>query len=302
VLRGRREIVLIDTGYVGGYRETHRIVSAALATGRRLADIVLTHWHSDHCGGAGLLQREHGARVRAHRAEADLIRSRHPNACDALWLQHPIPPFCVDDPLEDGSAIAVDDVQLTTVHVPGQTPGHVAFFDEQTGVLVAGDMVQHGDVAWLPPLDDELSALRTAIASLERLHRLKPRIVLPGHGPPIDDPARAIEEAVDRYHRWLAAPELAAWHALNRLCVSALMIAPLPAQAPHVELARLPWLRDYAAALGQDAVVLARTLLERLASSGAVMRRGERLRAAIPFDTPDAPPPGPLSPIEWPPC
>ena len=48
---------LVDTGYVTNKAQTRALVDHALA-GRRLARIVNTHLHSDHCGGNAEL---HGA-------------------------------------------------------------------------------------------------------------------------------------------------------------------------------------------------------------------------------------------------
>jgi glyoxylase-like metal-dependent hydrolase (beta-lactamase superfamily II)/pimeloyl-ACP methyl ester carboxylesterase len=294
--------MLVDTGFVTAAAETIRLVES-LPSPRDLGLGVLTHFHSDHAGGAGHLRERFGAPIALHRIEAASVNSRRADACHARWLQHPIAPFCVDVPLEDGDVLTTGTTDLRVVHVPGQTPGHIALFSERDRVLISGDMLQAGDVAWLPPLTADLRPLRQAIRSLERLDALGAAVALPGHGPMVADPAREIAAALERYERWLADPEPAAWHALKRLCVSGLMLHPLDAATGPAELATAPWLRDYAQlALGRDAAGVASTLLAELERAGAVERRSGRLVASVPHQAPDLPMPAFRDPATWPPC
>ncbi|HRP28931.1 MAG TPA: MBL fold metallo-hydrolase, partial [Burkholderiaceae bacterium] len=53
---------LVDTGHCLHAAQTLALVRAALG-GERLARIVNTHLHSDHCGGNALLAREFGAAI-----------------------------------------------------------------------------------------------------------------------------------------------------------------------------------------------------------------------------------------------
>jgi glyoxylase-like metal-dependent hydrolase (beta-lactamase superfamily II) len=58
--------------------------------------LVLTHFHADHAGGAGVL----GLPVAAHKSEAELVNARDPRACDGEWLGFGIGPYRVDRALE----------------------------------------------------------------------------------------------------------------------------------------------------------------------------------------------------------
>lgn len=291
--------ILVDTGSVTAASETVALVEGV----HDLGLVVLTHFHSDHSGGAGVLREAVEVPIAGHASEALSVNSRAPDACHARWLHHAIAPFCVDVALEDGDVISTGTTDLRVVHVPGQTPGHIALFDEKARALISGDMLQEGDVAWLPPLSGNLRPLREAIRSLERLDGLGAAVALPGHGPVVADPPRALASALDRYGRWLADPEAAAWHALKRLCVSALMLAPLEAASATAELARLEWLRDYAhIALGTEPIEVASRLLCELEAGGAIARRSTRLVAAVAHQAPDGPSPPFRDPTTWPPC
>jgi glyoxylase-like metal-dependent hydrolase (beta-lactamase superfamily II)/pimeloyl-ACP methyl ester carboxylesterase len=294
--------ILVDTGFVTAAAETVRLVEAMRAS-HEIGLGILTHFHSDHAGGACELRERFGVPIALHRTEAVSVNSRAADACHARWLHHPVAPFCADVPLEDGEVLSTGTRDLRVVHVPGQTPGHIALFADEDRVLISGDMLQEGDVAWLPPLSGDLRPLREAMRSLERLDRLGAAVALPGHGPVVPDPARAIAAALDRYERWVVDPEPAAWHALKRLSVSALMLQPLHPTTAPAALASARWLRDYARiALDREPAEVASRLLADLERAGAIGRRSGRLVAAVEHEAPDGPVPAFRDPATWPPC
>src|SRR5262245_45171204 len=111
-----------------------------------LAWLALTHFHADHAGGAASLQRDHGVPVAAHASEAALVNARDPRACDARFLGFPVGPFTVQRALADGDVLE----GLQVIHAPGQTPGHVAYWLPSERVAITGDLLQAGDVSWIP--------------------------------------------------------------------------------------------------------------------------------------------------------
>ena len=109
----------------------------------------------------------------------------------------------------------------------GQTPGHVAYWHAEERVAITGDLLQVGDVAWVPfggPWAD--GALERTIASLERIAALDPVRTIPGHGPLVTDVPAAVADNLERYARFREDPSRAVWHAVRRATVSHLMIAP----------------------------------------------------------------------------
>jgi len=145
ILVGGRWPILVDTGFVTAVADRIQLVET-LRFPHDLGLGVLTHFHSDHAGGAGVLRKRFGVPIALHGIEAVSVNSRRPDACDVRWLHHPIDPFCVDMALEDGEVLTTGATDLSVVHVPGQTPGHIALFSEADRVLISGDM------PWLPPL------------------------------------------------------------------------------------------------------------------------------------------------------
>lgn len=79
---------------------------------------------------------------------------------------------------------------LQVVATPGHTPGHIAVFDTASAVLVAGDALTNtvdGILSGsLPMVTPDKAA---AAASVRKLAALDPRVILVGHGPPVEHDA-----------------------------------------------------------------------------------------------------------------
>jgi glyoxylase-like metal-dependent hydrolase (beta-lactamase superfamily II) len=102
--------------------------------------------------------------------------------------------------LNDGDMIG----SLRAVAAPGHTPGHMAFFDERNGALIAGDAFQTlGGVAVagvlrpLFPLPALATwSLPTALETARKLRALNPRLLAIGHGRMLEGPLAAIDAAI----------------------------------------------------------------------------------------------------------
>lgn len=87
----------------------------------------------------------------------------------------------------DAPVVAVEDGgsagPLVAVATPGHTPDHLAYV--VADVVFTGDSVLGEGSVFVAP---EPGALRGYLAALERLRRLAPALLCPGHGPVITDP------------------------------------------------------------------------------------------------------------------
>ena len=83
--------------------------------------------------------------------------------------------------LEDDAVIEVGRLRLRTIHVPGHTPGSMAFLVEGSPLLFSGDTLFPGGVG---ATQFEGGDFPTIIRSVEGLFSRLPAdtIVLPGHG------------------------------------------------------------------------------------------------------------------------
>jgi glyoxylase-like metal-dependent hydrolase (beta-lactamase superfamily II) len=120
-----------------------------------VAAVLVTHDHPDHSQGADVLAERVGAPLLAYRlAGAERVR--------------------------DGQRIRGGGVELTTVHTPGHTSDHVAFFDVATASLFTGDSVVGRGTSFIDPPDGDMGRY---LRSLDRMLELGPRTIYPGHGP-----------------------------------------------------------------------------------------------------------------------
>src|SRR5690349_12539802 len=238
--------VLVDPGFGSDRTATNQILHATGVPPERLALIVNTHYHSDHCGGNYALQHTYRLPVAAHAAEAAQVNARDPQTGMAVWLDQPIEPYSVQLPLDDGDEIDTGAVTLRVVHTPGHTRGHIALYAPTEGILIAGDALHAADVPWINRFGEGADALEQALATLDRLAALPLRWACSGHGPAITDPAAAIAATRRRYTQWQQAPEQLAWHACKRIFAYALMIRDgLPEAEVRPYLLQRAWFNDY---------------------------------------------------------
>lgn len=275
LLRGRQQ-ALVDSGFVGHAEETAEWVRAH--TGQ-LGLVVNTHWHADHVGGNALLQAM-GAGIAAGAPEAQAVNRRDPGCCQAEYLDQPVAPYTVDEPLADGQVLRLGDADWEVVRIPGHTAGHLSLWQPDERLLVAGDALSDYDVGWVNLALDGPDAAATALASLHRLAELAPRVVLPSHGPIPADPGAAFSTALRRAQRLVDDPEGAVWYAARRIFAYALMIrGGIAADDVEPYLHGRAWLTDAARLLGTTSEDLAAELVDTMVGSGAISYHDERLHA-----------------------
>lgn len=162
VLLADGEAAVVDAG------DGSPLLSEAWA-GHTLRYILLTHGHFDHADGAELLHARTGAPI-----------LYHPDEKGTFWAmgRHP-PPLA--RPLADGDRLPLGSEELLVWHLPGHSPGSVAYLWEKGKVAVVGDVlfarsVGRSDLpggSW-----DELVRSLGRLLSLDDGWR-----ILPGHGP-----------------------------------------------------------------------------------------------------------------------
>ena len=185
-VRGRDRDMLVDSGMgVVSLREW-----VPLVTERELI-AVASHTHFDHIGC------HHEFECRAvHSAEADLLADptrentlADPYVTDEIFDALPPEPYCskcyavkrapATRLLEDGDVIDLGDRQFEVIHTPGHSPGGIALYEKATEILFSGDILYDG-----PLIEDTYhSNADDYHASMERLLRLKVRLVHGGHFP-----------------------------------------------------------------------------------------------------------------------
>jgi metallo-beta-lactamase class B len=118
-------IILIDSGYAD------RVETVVIAGLKKLGldpgnvkYILLGHGHADHFGGARYFQEHFGTKVGTTAADWDLIDPPDPPAGQANSNQSRPKRDLV---LAEGQPVKLGDVTVTTIAIPGHTPGSLAF-------------------------------------------------------------------------------------------------------------------------------------------------------------------------------
>ncbi|MGW6281700.1 MBL fold metallo-hydrolase [Kribbella sp. NPDC055071] len=295
-----REPAMVDSGFVGHAPETVEWVHART---QNLQLVVNTHWHCDHVGGNALLQ-ELGAGIAASAPDADAVERRDPGCCMSEYLDQPVPQYSVDVALEDRQVLRLGDTDWEVVGTPGHTAGHLALWQPDERLLVVGDALSDYDVGWVNIAVDGVEATITAMNSLQRLADLRPRIVLPSHGPiPVDTDA-AFANATRRAQRLVDDPQGAIWYGARRVFAYALMIrGGLRYDAVEPYLITRPWVADAARFLNRNTQAFATELVTDMIRTGAITEHNSTLHATAPHTpvTPDSinvPPPREWTPTE----
>jgi glyoxylase-like metal-dependent hydrolase (beta-lactamase superfamily II) len=284
LLHGRQP-ALVDSGFVGHAAQTADWVRAR--TGQ-LALVVNTHWHSDHVGGNGLLQAG-GAGIAASAPDALAVARRDPGCCQAEYFDQPVAPYTVDERLDDGQVVRLGDADWEVLHTPGHTPGHLALWQPEERLLVVGDALSDYDVGMVNLALDGPDAANIALASLQRLAELEPRVLLPSHGPIPADAGAAFASALRRAQRLVDDPGGAVWYTARRVFAFALMIrGGIPVDTVESYLHARAWLTDAARLLNHSPEALATELINTMLRGGSIVLRSGRLHAALEH-TPVAP-------------
>jgi glyoxylase-like metal-dependent hydrolase (beta-lactamase superfamily II) len=164
---------LIDAG-VGQPQHLTELADRLSAEHCQLRHVLVTHGHADHASGAPAMA--------AHHPSAGFAKFPWPGEdeqYEVVWRA-----------LADGDVVSVGDAMLTALHTPGHSPDHLAFWNERTGTIFTGDLVIPGHSVMIHT--SRGGNLKQYFASLERLLGLAPLVLLPAHGPRIDNPADVI--------------------------------------------------------------------------------------------------------------
>ncbi len=146
----------------------------------KVKQIVVTHAHIDHVGGAMKLKQRTGAPILLNQNDQALLKMMD---MQAAWIGvRPPGQIAIDQSLKDADRLQVGNLQASVMHTPGHTEGSICLYFPAEKKLIAGDTLFAGSIGRtdLPGGSYEkiMDSLRGRLMSLP-----DETVVIPGHGP-----------------------------------------------------------------------------------------------------------------------
>ncbi|GAA2120540.1 MBL fold metallo-hydrolase [Actinomadura alba] len=186
---GAEAVVVVDPGPEGD-DHLRRVIGIVEEQGGHVALVLLTHGHPDHAAGA----KRFAELARTGRRDVP-VRALDPR----LRLG--------DEGLAEGDVVTVGGLDVRVMETPGHSDDSLSFWLTADRAILTGDTVLgYGTTVVEGRLGDYL-------ASLDRLRAFagerEAAVILPGHGPSLDDPVAALDHYIDHRRARLAQVEAA---------------------------------------------------------------------------------------------
>ncbi|MBM7566912.1 MBL fold metallo-hydrolase [Paenibacillus sacheonensis] len=184
-------ITLVDAGI--SMMSKGIIAFAEKTLGKPVRRIVLTHGHSDHTGAISkLLAKYPDAGVWAHEIEIPYMEGRmaYPGRKKAQQSVQP----GLAQPIAGSADGETTRIGGLSVHLtPGHSPGHVVYYHEQDGVMLAGDLFTSKKGRLKKPMPMFTADMAEAVRSSEIVRKLRPKRLEVCHGNSVLNPADQLD-------------------------------------------------------------------------------------------------------------
>jgi hydroxyacylglutathione hydrolase len=170
-----REAIVIDPG-----DDIEQVLSVIQKHGLQVKQIVITHAHIDHVGGAMKLRAITGAPILLNQHDYALLKMLD---VQAAWVGMADPGKVeIDHSVGQADVLRVGGLKADVIHTPGHTEGSICLYFPAEKKLVAGDTLFAGSIGRtdLPggSFDKIIRSIKDKVLVLP-----DETIVIPGHGP-----------------------------------------------------------------------------------------------------------------------
>jgi glyoxylase-like metal-dependent hydrolase (beta-lactamase superfamily II) len=170
-----REAMVIDPG-----DEIQNVIAMVQKHGLQVKQIVITHAHIDHVGGAMKLRAATGAPILLNQNDYELLKMLD---VQATWIRVPSPGKVeIDQNIGQADTVKAGSLIANVLFTPGHTEGSVCLYFPREKKLIAGDTLFAGSIG---RTDLPGGSFEKIIHSLhDKLLALPDdTVVIPGHGP-----------------------------------------------------------------------------------------------------------------------
>jgi glyoxylase-like metal-dependent hydrolase (beta-lactamase superfamily II) len=170
-----REAMVIDPG-----DDIEDIQAILVKNNLQVKQIVITHAHIDHVGGAMKLRAATGAPILLNQSDYALLKMLD---VQATWIGVATPgEVKIDHSISTGDSVSAGSLQASVLHTPGHTEGSVCLYFPAENKLIAGDTLFAGSIG---RTDLPGGSMQKIMRSLHETVLALPdeTVVVPGHGP-----------------------------------------------------------------------------------------------------------------------
>ena len=177
ILSNEDQSLIVDPG-----DEAHKIITYLETKGLKPVSIFITHGHLDHIGALKEVQAKYQISVYAHQDETEYFTNSKYNFSANSRTPIEFGDLSAFNFIEEDGIIELLDQKIDVRHVPGHSPGSIALYFEDNGIVMVGDALFKGSIG---RTDFPNGNHKQLIDNIEtKLFTLPDStIVYPGHGP-----------------------------------------------------------------------------------------------------------------------